>query len=134
MADVKALENGFGTLLDRDPLGNMGFFMLSGVASVFALAMGSHQRQNEMGGLLVNPLIDGFMANGLPGVIDGEPPGGKFRRPSEAKAFFDITPNRVVFEPLPPMGLVLAFIGSLLGFVSQVISGINRRGISLKLP
>jgi len=134
MADVKALENGFGTLLDRGSLWNMRCFMFSGVPSVFALAMGSHQGQNEMGSLLVNPLIDGFMANGLPRAIDGEPPGDKFWRPSEAKAFFDITPNRVAFEPLPPMGFVLAFVGSVLGFVSQVISGINRRGISLKLP
>jgi hypothetical protein len=112
----------------------MRCFMFPGVPSVFALAMGSHQGQNEMGSLLVNPLIDGFMANGLPRAIDSEPPGDKFRRPSEAKAFFDITPSRVAFEPLPPMGFVLAFIGSLLGFVSQVISGINRRGISFKLP
>jgi hypothetical protein len=134
MADAKALENGFGTLLDRGSPGNMGCFMFSGVASVFALAMGSHQGQNEMGGLLVNPLIDSLMANGELRVFDGQSPGDKFRRPSEAKAFFDITPNRVVFEPLAPMGFVLAFIRSLLSFVSQVISGINRRGISLKLP
>ena len=134
MADVKALVNGFGTLLDRGPLWNMRCFMFSGVATVFAFAMGSHQGQNEMGGLLVNQLIDSFMTNGEPRVFDGQSSGDKFRRPSEAKAFFDITPNRVVFEPLPPMGFVLAFIRSLLGFVSQVISGINRRGISLKLP
>jgi hypothetical protein len=134
MADVKALENGFGTLFDRGSPGNMGCFMFSGVPTVFALAMGTHQEQNEMSDFLVNPLIDGFMANGLLRVIDGEPPGDKFRRPSEAKVFFDIVPNRVVFEPLPPMGFVLAFIRSLLSFVSQVISGINRRGISLKLP
>ena len=101
---------------------------------MFALAMGSYQGQNEMGFFLVNPLIDRLMANGEFGVFEGQSTGDKFRRPSEAKAFFGITPNRVVFEPLAPMGFVLAFIGSLLSFVSQVISGINRRGISLKLP
>ena len=134
MADAKAFENGIGTLFDRGPPWNMGFFMFSGVATVFPLAMGSHQGQNEMGGLLVNPLIDSLMANGELGVFDGQSSGDKFRRPSEAKAFFDITPNRVVLKPLPPMGFVLAFICSLLSFVSQVISSINRRSISLKLP
>jgi hypothetical protein len=64
MADVKAPENGLRALLDRDPLWNMRFFMFPGVPSVFALAMGSHQGQNEMGSLLVNPLIDSLRANG----------------------------------------------------------------------
>jgi hypothetical protein len=134
MADAKALENGMGTLFDRGPPGNMGCFMFSGVPAMFTVAMGSHQGQNEMGGLLVNPLIDSLMANGEIGLFDSQSSGDKFWRPSEAKAFFDITPNRVVFKPLPPMRFVLPFIRSLLSFVSQVISGINRRGISLKLP
>jgi hypothetical protein len=108
--------------------------MFSGVASAFALAMGSHQGENEMSGLLVNPLIDRLMANRESRVFDGQSSGDKFRRPFEAKSFFDITPDRVVFESLASMGFVLAFIGSLLSFVSQVISGINRRGISFKLP
>src|SRR5512139_1131706 len=87
-----------------------------------------------MGGFLVNPLINGLMANGELRVIDGEPPGDKFRGPSEANAFFDIAPNNVGFESWSPMGFVVAFICSLLGFVRQVIAGINRRGISLELP
>jgi hypothetical protein len=134
MADTKALENGMGTFFDRGPARNMGCFMFSGVPTVFTLTMGSHQGHNEIGGFLVDPLIDSLMANGEIGVFDGQSSGDKFRRPSEAKVFFDITPNRGVFKPLPPMGFVLTFIRSLLSFVSQVISGINRRGISLKLP
>src|SRR5512139_472517 len=109
MANAKALKNGMGTLFDRDPAGNMGCFMFSRVSTVFPLAMGSHQRQNEMGGLFVSPLIDSLMANGEIGLFDGQSSGDKFRRPSEAKAFFDITPNRVVFKPLPPMRFVFAF-------------------------
>jgi hypothetical protein len=134
VADVKAFENGFGTLFDRDPLGNMGFFMLSGVAFVFALAMGSDQRQNKMSGILVNPLIDGLMANREPRVVDGQSSGDKFRRPSQEEAFFDVLADKVVFKPLSLMGFAVAPIRSILSFVGEVIPGINRRSVSFKLP
>jgi hypothetical protein len=48
--------------------------------------------------------------------------------------FFHIASNKVVFEPFSPMGFVLALIGSGLGFVSEVMAGVNRRGIPLQLP
>jgi hypothetical protein len=134
MADVMAPENGLRALLDRDPLWNMRCFMFPGVPSVFALAMGSHQGQNEMGSLLVNPLIDSLMANGEFRVFDGQSSGDKFWGPSPANAFFDILPKRVGFESWSPMGFAVTFIRSFLSFVRQVIAGINRRGISLKLP
>jgi hypothetical protein len=134
MANVKALENCFGTLFDRDPLRNMRFFMFPGVPSVFAFAMGSHQGQNEMRGLLVNPLIDGLMANEESRMVGGQPSGDKFWRPSQTKTFFGILANKVVFEPSSSMGFVVTVICSFLSFVRQIITGINRRGISLKLP
>jgi len=134
VADVKALENGFGTLCDRDSPRDMGFFVLSGVTSVFAFAMGSDQGQNKISGILVNPLIDGLMANREPGVVDGQSSGDKFRRPSQGKAFFDILADKVVFKPLSLMGFALAPIRSILSFVREVIPGINRRNVSFKLP
>lgn len=134
MTDVKALENGLGAFFDRDPLGNMGFFMLSGVASVFALAMGSDQGQDKMSGTLVNPLIDGLMANREPGVVDGQSSGDKFRRPSQEKAFFDVLTDKVVFKPLSPMGFAVAPIRSALSFVREIIAGIDRRDVSFKFP
>jgi hypothetical protein len=134
MANVKALENCFGTFFDRDPLRNMGFFVLPGVASVFAFAMGSDQGQNEMRGLLVNPLIDGLMANGESRMVGGQSSGDKFWRPSPLKTLFDILTNEVVFEPSSSMGFVVTVISSLLSFVRQVIAGVHRRCISLKFP
>jgi hypothetical protein len=134
MADLKALENGLRTLLDRDSLRNMGLFMFPGVPPVFTLAMGSDQGQNEMGRILVNPLIDSLMANTESRVIDGQSCGDKFWRPSKANAFSDIVPNKIGFESLSPMGFAVTFIRSFLSFVGQVIAGINRRGVSLKLP
>ena len=108
--------------------------MLSGVTSVFAFTMGSDQGQNKMGGILVNPLIDGLMANREPRVVDGESSGDKFRRPSPGEAFFDILTDKVVFKPLFLMGFALTPLRSALSFVREVISGINRRGVSFKLP
>jgi len=134
MADVKALENGFGTFLDRDSLGNMGFFMFSGIASVFTLAMGSDEGKNKMRGILVNPLIDGFMANREPRVVDGQSSGDKLRRPSPGEAFFGILTDKVVFKPRSLMGCALTPFRSILSFVREVIPGINRRGVSFKLP
>jgi hypothetical protein len=85
-----------------------------------------------MRGLLVNPLIDGLMANGESRMVGGQSPGDKFWRPPLAKTCFDIVTNKVVLEPLSSMGFAVTFIRSFLGFVRQVIPGINRRGISLK--
>jgi hypothetical protein len=96
MANVKALENCFGTLFDRYPLRNMGFLMFPGVASVFAFAMGSHQGQDEMRGLLVDPLIDGLMANGEFKMFGGQSSGDKFWRPSPLKTLFGILTNEIV--------------------------------------
>jgi len=112
----------------------MGFFMLSGVTSVFAFTMGSDQGQNKMGGILVNPLIDGLMANRELWVVNGESSRDKFRRPSPGEAFFDILTDKVVFKPLFLMGFALTPLRSALSFVREVISGINRRGVSFKLP
>lgn len=134
MANDKALENCFGTLFDRDSLRNMRFFMFPGVPSVFAFAMGSHQGQNEMGDLLVDPLIDGLMANGESRMVRGNSSGNKLWRPSQAKTFFGILANKVVFKPLSSMGFVVTLTCSFLSFVRQIIAGVNRRGISLKLP
>jgi hypothetical protein len=108
--------------------------MFPGVPPVFAFAMGSHQGQNEMGSLLVDPLIDGLMANGESRMVDDQSSGDSFWRPSQAKTFFGIVANEVAFEPSSSMGFVVTVICSFLSFVRQVIAGINRRGIPLKLP
>ena len=101
---------------------------------MFTLAMGPHQRWDKGGRILVHPLIDGFMADGLSRVVDGESAGNEFGGPPETKAFFDIVPDKVAFESRPSVGLVLTLLRPLLGFVRQIIAGINRRGVSLKLP
>ena len=101
---------------------------------MFTFAMGSDQGQNKMSGILVNPLIDGFMANRASRVVDSQSSGDKFRRPSQGEAFFDILADKVVLKPLSLMGFALAPIGSALSFVREVIAGINRRSVSFKLP
>jgi len=87
-----------------------------------------------MEGILVYPLIEGFMANGLLGMLDTESAGNEFRRPPKAKTFFDIAPDKVALEPWPSVGLMLALLRPLLGFVRQVIAGIDGRCVSFELP
>jgi len=134
MADVTTLKNNSRTLLDRNSLGNMGLFMFPRVPSVFAFAMGSHQGQNKMGRLLVNPLINGLMADRAPRVFEGQSSGDKLWGPSEAKTFFDIPSDKFVLKSLALMRFAVASVGSFLSFVSQVVAGINGRGVSPKLP
>jgi hypothetical protein len=74
------------------------------------------------------------MADGLLAMFDAQPAGDQFWRPAQANVFFHIASNKVVFKPLSPMRLVLARIGSLLGFMGKVIAGVNRRRIAFELP
>ena len=96
-------------------------------------AMGSDQEGDKMRAVLVNPLINGLMADGLLGMLDAQSASDQLRRPTQANVFFHIASNKVVFEPFSPMGFVLALIGSHLGFVSKIIAGVNRRGIPVQL-
>ena len=98
---------------------------------MFTPAMGSDQEGDKMLSVLVNPLINGLMADGLLGMLHAQSASDQFRRPTEANVFFHIASNKVVLEPFSPMGFVLAFISSCLGSVSKVIAGVNRRGIAL---
>jgi hypothetical protein len=96
--------------------------------------MGSDQKNNEVRGFLVYPLIDSLVADREPRMFKGKSSRDKLRRPSPAKMLFDIPPDRIVLESWSPMGCMLALIRALLSFVSQIVPGINRRGIAFKLP
>ena len=100
---------------------------------MFAFPMGTNQENNEAAGFLVDPLINGFGANGLSRVFEGQSSSDKLRRPSQADVLCDIPPDKVIFKPFSPVRFVLSFGRSFLGFVREIISGINGRGISLKL-
>ena len=97
-------------------------------------AMGSEQKGYKMHSILVHPLIHGLMAYGQLRLFDAQSTGDQFWRPTQANVFFHIAANKVVFEPLSSMRLMLALIGSLLGFVGKVIASVNRRRIALELP
>jgi hypothetical protein len=112
----------------------MRFFVFPGISSMFAPAMASDQESDEGGGLLVNPLINRLMANAEPRMFPCESSGDQFWRPSEGKVCFHIASNEVGLEPASPMGLPVALIGAFLGFVREVVAGINGRGISFEFP
>ncbi len=93
--------------------------------------MGSHQTADQMRCVHVNPLINSLMANGLIGVLDVQSARDQFWGPAKANMFLHIAANKVVFKPLALMRLVLSIIGSLLGFVGQVIAFVDWRCIAL---
>jgi len=134
VADVAAQKNSLRALPDRHSLRNMGLFMFPGVSSVLARMVGSDQEGNEVRGFLVHPLINGLVADGQPRMFKRKPSRDKFRRPSQAKMLFDIPPDRVAFESCSPVGFALTPIRPFLSFMSQIVPGINRRSIALKLP
>ena len=93
--------------------------------------MGTHQTADQMRCVHVNPLINSLMANGLIGVLDVQSARDQLWGPAKANMFFHIVANKVVFKPSAPMRLVLCFIGSLLGFVGQIITFVDWRCIAL---
>ena len=101
---------------------------------MFTSIIGSHQKGDQMRCITVNPLINGLMADAVLGIFETQPASDQLWRPAQANVFFHIASDKVVFEPLSPMRLVLARISSLLGFVGKVIASVNWRCITLELP
>ena len=134
VADLAALEHPCRALLDRDSVRDMRFFVFPGVSSMFAPAMASDQERDEGGGLLVNPLINRLMANAEPRMFPCKSSCNQLWRPSQGKVCFHIASNEVGFEPSSPMGLPVALIRAFLGFVREIVAGVNGRGVSFELP
>ena len=82
----------------------------------------------------INPLVNCLMANGLAGVLYGQPAGNQFWGPAQANVFIDVITNEIVFKPLSSMRFMFAFIGSLLGLMGQVIAFVDRWRIAFELP
>jgi len=133
VADLVAIEHLSRTLMNRDSLGDMRFFVFPGVPAVFTPAMSSDQERDKGWHLLVNPLIDRLMTNTESRVLSPESTGDQLWRPSHGDMSFHIVPNKIGLEPLSSMRLMIAPIGSLLGLMGKIVAGVNRRSISLQL-
>ena len=68
MAELLALVDGLGPFVDGNTAWNMVFGVLTAVAERETLPVVSNEVRDQISGLNVNPLVDGFGANGLLGM------------------------------------------------------------------
>ena len=134
MPDPVAGKDRRGTLADRYSVGNMSFLMPAGVSPVLASTLGADEERDEMPCVGVDPLVNGFMADGQIGMPDLKATGSEFGRPALSDAAFDISADKVVLETLVSSALAGPSVRPGLGFVGQVVSGPDGRGVALELP
>jgi len=134
MTDPVAGEDHRGTLADRHPVGNMDFLMLAGVPSALASALSADEERDEMPRVGVDPLVDGFVADGQIGMPDRKTTSDEFGRPAPSDTAFDIVADKVMLETRVCSALVGSPVRPGLGFVGQVVSGPDRRGVAPEFP
>jgi len=134
VADLAALLDLSGALSDRDSPRDMGFLMPAGVSPALASAMGADEERDELPCVEVDPLVDGFMADGQIRMPDRQTTGDEFGRPALSDTAFDISAETVVLETRVRPALAGPPVRPGLGFVGQVVSGPDERGIALELP
>ena len=113
---------------------DMRLFVFARVSPILTPVMGSYQRADQMSSIGINPLVNSLMANGLAGVLYGQSAGDQLWGPAQANVFIDVITNELGFKPLASMRFMFAFIGSLLGFMGQVIAFVDRGRIAFELP
>src|SRR5512143_148285 len=60
---------------------------------------------------MIDVLVDRFVVNGLPWMIDPNPSGNLLRRPSFGKAVLDVLPNESVLQSLVRICIGLSLAG-----------------------
>ena len=63
MTALVAFFDMLGTVLDRNPLGDMGFPVFAGVSTPQPFFVGPNQARDQMTSIRIDPLIDRFMAD-----------------------------------------------------------------------
>ncbi len=134
MPDPVTGEDRRGTLADRHPVGNMGFLMPAGVSPALASALGADEKRDEMPRFGVDPLVNGFVADGQIGMPDLKTTGGEFGRPASSDAAFDISADKVALETRVRSALASSPVRPGLGFMGQVVSGPDGRGVAPEFP
>ena len=97
---VATIFNGFRSCLDRNPVGNLGLSDFSADALVPTLLVGSAQQLDHLQAVrglgMIDVLIDRFVVNGLPWVVNPKPSGDLLRGPSFSEAVLDVLSNQSV--------------------------------------
>ncbi len=97
---VATALNGFRSCIDRNPVGNRGLSDFSADALVPSILVGSAQQLDHLQTVrvlgMIDILVDRFVVNGLPWMVNSDPPGDLLRRPSVSEAILDVLPNQSV--------------------------------------
>lgn len=133
MSNLVALANRLRAHPDRNSLGNMRFFVPVRMPTRVTFAMGSNEESDKMPCLLIDPLINRFVADRIARISQLKSAGDKFGRPSGKKLVLDEPSNGVILESCSPMREAVSVIRPCLSFVGQVIPCVDRRGITLEL-
>ena len=84
-------------VLNRNPVGNLGFSDFSADALVPSLLVSPAQQLDHLQTVrvlgMIDVLIDRFVVNGLPPMVDSNPSGDLLRGPSFREAVLDVLPN-----------------------------------------
>jgi hypothetical protein len=108
--------------------------MPAGVSPALTNALGADEEWDEMPRVGVDPLVDGFVADGQTGMPNRKATGDEFGRPSFSDTAFDISADKVVLETRVRSALAGPLVRPGLGFVGQVVSGPDGWGVALELP
>ena len=136
MTIVATFLNGLRSDVDRNPVGNRGFSHFSADALVSPLLVRSAQQLNHLQPIrilgMIYVLIDCLVVNGLPRMVNSDPPGDLLWGPSLDEAVLHILPDKVVLQALVLVCLRLSLAGPSVCSTGNIASPLWRR-VSCKL-
>lgn len=117
-------------VLDRDSLGDVQVFMSAVMSFAPAFAVMTGQKRNQLPGLRIDPLVDGFRADRGGHFFLLSASRDLFGRPAFSKLILDILAQGIVFKSGPDVGFLPPELSPLLSPVGEIIPGINQRSIA----
>ena len=115
VTSVATAFNRLRSCLDRNPVGNRGFSDFSADALIPSLLVGSAQQLDHLQTVrvlgMIDVLIDRFVVNGLPWVVNPNPSGDLLRGPSFSEAVLDVLSNQSVLQSLVCIRVGLSLAG-----------------------
>jgi len=108
--------------------------MLATVTPSLSFPVMHGQRSDQIMSILVDILVNGFMAYGLTLMINRQPSGYLFRTPMNKKSVFNVPSNFIILQAVALMRQALSLNGPFVGLVAEIASFSYRRSIAVKLP
>src|SRR5688572_1650456 len=111
-----------GPFLDGNPMGNKDFRPRV-LRTTAASAMAPDQGGNEVSGVRIDQLINGFMADERPLGLPRQASGDEFGRPAPVQKTLEGLAKSGVWQPRPLMALLEPLPGGFIGAVGTITGG-----------